>query len=156
MIPAPELKSAQNLSSADYLAERVKQAYQNLGSENLDEVASLYTEDVYFEDPSHGIQGRAHLIEYFGNMFQNLDHCSFKFHQTISNGSDIFLAWTMFLNHPRLRGGETIRVEGASYLKTTNGKIYFHRDYFDMGAMVYEHLPLLGRILLKIKQSLGQ
>ena len=44
----------------------------------------------------------------------------------------------------------------ASYLKTRNGKIYYHRDYFDMGAMVYEQLPLLGRIVRKIKQRLGQ
>jgi len=89
-------------------------------------------------------------------MFKNLENCSFKFHQTLSNGSDIFLAWTMFLNHPRLRSGETIRVEGASFLKTRNGKIYYHRDYFDMGAMLYEHVPLLGRIIQRIKQGLGQ
>ena len=62
----------------------------------------------------------------------------------------------MFRNHPSLRAGDTIRVEGASYLRTHNGKIYYHRDYFDMGAMLYEHLPLLGRIVQRIKKRLGQ
>ena len=66
------------------------------------------------------------------------------------------MAWTMFLRHPKLRSGETIRVEGASYLKTRNGRIYYHRDYFDMGAMLYEHLPLLGRVVNTIKHKLGQ
>ena len=156
MTPTPELKSAQNLTSADYLAERVKEAYQALGSENIADVESLYTTDIYFEDPSHAIQGKPSLMRYFANQFKNLDKCSFKFHSTIANETDIFMTWTMFVNHSKLRGGETIRVEGTSYLRTRNGKIYYHRDYFDMGAMLYEHLPLIGRIIQRIKQRLGQ
>jgi len=50
--------------------------------------------------------------------------------------------------------GETIRIEGASYLKTRNGKIYYHRDYFDMGAMLYEHLPVMGRVIHHLKERL--
>ncbi|MBM88033.1 MAG: transcriptional regulator [Gammaproteobacteria bacterium] len=156
MTHAPELTSASDLTSADYLAGRVKQAYLRLGLENLEEIKSLYTDDVYFEDPSHGVQGKAALEKYFTNQFQNLQDCSFKFHQTITNGSDIFMAWTMFLKHPRLNSGGIIRVEGASYLKTRNGKIYYHRDYFDLGALVYENVPILGRIVSKIKRRLGQ
>jgi len=156
MTPTPELKAAQNLNSADYLAQRVKEAYQALGSENIADVESLYTTDIYFEDPSHAIQGKPSLMRYFSNQFKNLDKCSFKFHSTIANETDIFMTWTMFLNHPKLRGGETIRVEGTSYLRTRHGKIYYHRDYFDMGAMLYEHLPLIGRIIQRIKLSLGQ
>ena len=156
MTPTPELKSAQNLTSADYLAERVKEAYQAFGSENIADVESLYTTDIYFEDPSHAIQGKPSLMRYFANQFKNLDKCSFKFHSTIANETDIFMTWTMFVNHSKLQGGETIRVEGTSYLRTRNGKIYYHRDYFDMGAMLYEHLPLIGRIIQRIKQRLGQ
>lgn len=156
MTQLTELTSASHITSADYLANRVKQAYLDLGPDNLDMVESLYTEDVYFEDPSHGIQGKAELSKYFAATFKNLEDCSFKFHQTITNGADIFMAWTMFVRHPRLNDGEIIRVEGASYLKTRNGKIYYHRDYFDLGALVYEQIPLLGRIITKIKERLGQ
>lgn len=156
MSPPTELKAADDLTSADYLAERVCEAYQSLASEEMADVESLYTEDVYFEDPSHAIQGKTELVSYFNKMFKNIQQCSFKFHSTITDGSNVCLTWTMFLNHPRLRGGDIVRVEGASYLKTRNGKIYYHRDYFDMGAMLYEHLPLLGRIIIKLKLRLGQ
>lgn len=156
MTTTPELTNAGGLTSAEYLAERVRSAYQTLGSDKLDDVETLYAADVYFEDPSHAIQGKPALLKYFAKMFTNLQDCRFKFHKTITNGTDIFMSWTMFLNHPRLRNGETVRVEGASYLRTRNGKIYYHRDYFDMGAMVYENLPLLGRIVKRIKQRLGQ
>jgi len=66
------------------------------------------------------------------------------------------MAWTMFLEHPRLNDGEVIRVEGASYLKTRNGKIYYHRDYFDLGALIYEQIPFLGKFITRIKQRMGQ
>ncbi len=156
MTPTPEFNSASSLISVEHLAKRVMSAYQSLSRDNLDDVDLLYTTDVYFEDPSHAMQGKETLLDYFAKVFTNLEDCSFKFHQTISNSTDIFMSWTMFVNHPKLKSGETIRVEGASYLKTRNGKIYYQRDYFDMGAMVYEHLPLIGRILNNVKQRLGQ
>ncbi|SVD40229.1 uncharacterized protein METZ01_LOCUS393083 [marine metagenome] len=156
MTPTPEFNSASSLISVEHLAKQVMSAYQSFSRDNLDDVDLLYTTDVYFEDPSHAMQGKEALLDYFANVFANLEDCSFKFHQTISNSTDIFMSWTMFVNHPKLKSGETIRVEGASYLKTRNGKIYYQRDYFDMGAMVYEHLPLIGRILNNVKQRLGQ
>ena len=156
MTPTPELKAAQNLTSADYLAQRVKEAYLSIGSENVADLESLYTSDIHFEDPSHAVQGKRSLMRYLHKQFSNLSKCSFKFHSSIASETDIFLTWTMFLNHPKLRGGDTIRVEGSSYLRTRNGKIYYHRDYFDMGAMLYEHLPLLGRIIQRLKYRLGQ
>jgi limonene-1,2-epoxide hydrolase len=156
MTPTPELKAAQNLTSADYLAQRVKEAYLSIGSENVADLESLYTSDIHFEDPSHAVQGKRSLMRYLHKQFSNLSKCSFKFHSSIASETDIFLTWTMFLNHPKLRGGDTIRVEGSSYLRTRNGKIYYHRDYFDMGAMLYEHLPLLGRIIQRLKHRLGQ
>lgn len=151
MTPAAELKTAEEMTSADFLAQRVQEAYQSLASTEMVDVESLYTADVYFEDPSHAIQGKPALIRYFGKMFKSLDQCSFKFHSTIADGSNVCLTWTMIFNHPKLGNGETIRVEGASYLKTRNGKIYYHRDYFDMGAMLYEHLPIVGKLVQKSK-----
>ena len=150
------LKSAATISSAEYTADRVKSAYQALGTGDLHSLESLYTEDVHFEDPAHALQGRKTLMGYFASLFKNLGSCSFKFHQTIIGDTDIFMSWTMFISHPKLRKGETIRVEGGSLLKTRHGKIFYHRDYFDMGAMLYEQLPVLGVIVRQIKQRLGQ
>ena len=35
------------------------------------------------------------------------------------------------------------------------GKVCQHRDYFDLGAMLYEQLPLLGPVVRTIKMRLG-
>ena len=55
MKQAPQLKFASDSTSADFLVSRVIDAYQNLDPRNLDDVATLYTSDAYFEDPTHGV-----------------------------------------------------------------------------------------------------
>ena len=58
----PILKSATSLSSAEYTADRVKSAYQAMGTDDLGSLEALYTEDVHFEDPAHALQGRKALL----------------------------------------------------------------------------------------------
>ena len=136
------------------LADALKRAYCSLATGNTSELGPLYSEDVYFEDPSHGIQGKAALLERFHHLYSKVDSCNFKFHQTLDTGGEIFLAWTMILRQ-RGQSGEVIRVEGASFLKVRNNRIYYHRDYFDLGAFVYENVPMLGSIIKRIKQRLA-
>ena len=137
------------------LADALKLAYCSLATGNTAELAPLYSEDIYFEDPSHGIQGKAALVERFQHLYRNVDSCNFKFHQTLDTGGEIFLAWTMILRQRGPKSGEVIRVEGASFLKVRNNRIYYHRDYFDLGAFVYENVPMLGSIIKRIKQRLA-
>lgn len=137
------------------LASALKSAYMGLASGNTSALAPLYSDDVYFEDPSHGIQGKAALIERFQQLYGKVDSCTFKFHQTLDTGGEIFLAWTMILKPKGPKGGEAVRVEGASFLKVRNNRIYYHRDYFDLGAFVYENVPMLGSIIKRIKQRLA-
>ena len=63
----------------------------------------------------------------------------------------------MTFRHKSLAGGKTILVSGTTFLRLNDdNKVYFHRDYFDLGEMLYEHLPLLGRLLTTIKGRLGK
>jgi len=159
MTTAPVLTNAGNLTSAEYLANRVKATYSGLNEGNLQDLSdleSLYASDVCFEDPAHAIQGRPALMRYFATLFARLTRCQFRFHRTVVSDTDLFLSWTMTFAHPRLNSRNQIRVEGASYMRTRNGRIYYHRDYFDLGSMLYEYLPLLGRVIRIIKSGLGK
>jgi hypothetical protein len=42
-------------------------------------------------------------------------------------------------------------VQGSSHLKGVGDKVVYHRDYLDLGAMLYEQLPLLGRVIRSLK-----
>jgi ketosteroid isomerase-like protein len=158
MPSAPILTNAAALTSAEYLSDCIKNAFGSIKSGrfvDLAELEHLYSVDVCFEDPAHAIQGRIALMNYYRKLLQGLDSCQFRFHRSVVNGTDLFLSWTVTFTHPRLNGGQLVRVEGASYLRTRHGRIYYHRDYFDLGALLYENLPLLGRLILRIKSGLG-
>jgi hypothetical protein len=52
---------------------------------------------------------------------------------------------------PRLNGGRDVEVDGSSVLAICEDRITYQRDYYDLGAMVYEQLPVLGAVIRHIR-----
>lgn len=115
-----------------------------LDASNLDKLNELYSHDVHFSDPLHDIQGITALQDYFAQLYANVSELGFTFHSydQVQDGSG-YLRWTLSFRHPRLHRGQMINADGCSYIQW-HEKVYRHRDYFDAGAMLYEHLPLMG------------
>lgn len=130
--------------------------YQQLDKQQLNRLPEVYAEQVVFTDPAHRIEGLAALGDYFAALYQRLAYCRFVITSQQQQGQQAWLGWTMTFSHPRLRGGEPVTVEGATRLEFDEaGKVCHHRDYFDLGAMLYEQLPLLGPVVRTIKMRLG-
>jgi len=52
-------------------------------------------------------------------------------------------------------GGSTRTVRGASHLRLApDGRIAYHRDYWDVAEELYEKVPLLGTLMRAIKRRL--
>ncbi len=127
-----------------------------LHRENLGRLAEIYADDVRFVDPAHTIDGLEQLTRYFENLYRNIDPPVFRFLNDLRLEAEGYVQWEMDFSHPRLSGGKVITVSGSSYIRFNDeGKVFFHRDYFDLGAMLYERLPLIGRIIGFIKGRLG-
>lgn len=144
-------------SPADAIA-RVEQAYAALSKETVAQLEVLYAENVVFKDPANHIEGRDAMLAHFRNAYENVIQCRFEFNRSkmVVGSSTAYLNWVMYLRHSKIRHGKTIRVDGATLLEfSANQQIIFHQDWFDLGAMVYEHLPLIGKIIrfLKLKIS---
>lgn len=127
-----------------------------LDKDNLDRLNTLYTDDVLFTDPLHQIRGIKDMRRYFGELYANVTQLHFDFYgfDETSPGSG-YLRWTMSYAHPRLAKGRTIRVDGCSHLMWRADKVYQHRDYFDAGGLLYEHLPVMGTLIAWLKRRLG-
>ena len=54
------------------------------------------------------------------------------------------------------RSTNVITLDGTTQLKVEDEKIIYHKDYYDLGEMVYEHIPLLGSIIKMIKRRLAK
>jgi len=62
----------------------------------------------------------------------------------------------MTYEHPRLKGGKPISLEGCSLLRwNLDGKVERHRDYFDAGALLYQHVPLMGGAIRWLRRRLA-
>lgn len=127
-----------------------------LDAGSLDRLGQLYTEDIRFQDPLHRVEGLAALRGYFAALYANVQDLQFDFHGFEQSAAGAgYLRWTMRYRHPRLRGGAPIEVDGCSYLRWSQGRVYLHRDYFDAGALLYEHLPVLGTLIGWLKRRLS-
>lgn len=130
--------------------------YTDLASMRIDALKDIYSADVTFIDPIASHEGLPAVENYFSKLLKNAKFCEFDIHDVLSAGDDGFLVnWTMRFTSQRINKGKPVAVDGISRLKLADNKIIFHRDYYDLGQMVYEHVPLLGRIIKKIKGSLS-
>lgn len=130
--------------------------YGDLTREKVNRIKEIYTPDVHFIDPAHEIRGIDALLGYFERLYENAIDVAFEFHHPIVDGTTGYLQWSMRFSHPRLNRGGEILVPGASFLKfSDDGKAYYHRDYYDLGAMLYEQLPVIGAGVRAIKRRLG-
>jgi len=126
--------------------------YTQLSVDNLALIDKLYHEDVTFIDPMHSLQGIKQLKEYFNNLYSNLISCDFTIVQTIFEGNQAAIYWQMTFCHPLLNKGLEIEVSGNSHIQGNKDKVTYHRDFVDVGSMLYEHIPFVGRLILFIKR----
>lgn len=129
--------------------------YQKLATDNLELLHDIYSPEVIFQDPMHSISGFDNLSAYFHELYTNVKSCRFIVNDVIYQEETAAIYWTMTYQHPKLNKGKEVVVHGHSKLKGKNDFVYYHRDYLDLGAMLYEHIPLLGRVVKHIKQRVN-
>ena len=132
------------------VVERFKQIYSGLSVRSLGLLNELYSDDIEFQDPFHRIDGLPALRQYLAELYAQVEACSFRFEDDVRQGNCAVLTWTMQLNHPRLNAGAVVTVPGSTLIRFRD-KVFYHREYFDAGAMVYEQLPLIGMLIRTIK-----
>lgn len=126
--------------------------YQSLERDNLNQLKDVYSKQVEFVDAVEKIQGIDALTEYFEHLYENMKYCRFIIDNIIEQDGEACLIWRMEYAHAKINSGKMITADGSSFLKFSD-KIDFHRDYVDMGQMLYEHLPLVGRVIKGIKNK---
>ncbi|AEE24004.1 MAG: nuclear transport factor 2 family protein [Paraglaciecola chathamensis] len=129
--------------------------YKKLDTQSLAELSNLYSEDIKFVDPVTQHNGLAAVHQYFEQLLENVNECRFDISQVKDNTPDVVVNWVMHFCHPKLKGGKQISVEGISQLIITDGKVSYQRDYYDLGSMLYEHIPLMGSVIQFLKKRLA-
>lgn len=130
------------------------QFYESLGAQSTVDLTPVYADNVEFIDPVHRMQGLPALDHYFNELMTNVASLEFRITEKDVSEEQAFLQWIMSYQHPKLAGGQAIDVAGISHIRFDE-KIFYHRDYYDLGEMLYEHIPLYGWITRRLKARLA-
>ncbi|HAF91451.1 MAG TPA: transcriptional regulator [Pseudomonas sp.] len=137
--------------------ERFAEGFSGLDASNLHRLGELYSDSVHFSDPLHEVWGLDELERYFAQLYANVQALEFEFFafDQVRDGQG-YLRWLMTYEHPRLNAGKPISLEGCSLLRwNLDGKVERHRDYFDAGALLYQHVPLMGGAIRWLRRRLA-
>jgi hypothetical protein len=129
--------------------------YSQLGQVTEQQLAEVYDEHLVFRDPVHQLRGIPALCKYLNASSKDLNSCRFEFLDITSSADSSWMRWNMHYSHPRLKRGAELVLEGTSLLQHRE-KIVLQQDYYDMGAMLYEHLPLLGGAISVLKKRMAR
>jgi len=113
---------------------------ESLTPRTLSDINKHYSKDVYFKDPFNEFTSIERITLVFSHMFENLEKPHFVFINTIESGEGAFLTWDFIF---AIKGKE-MKIHGGSLLRwDTEGKINYHRDYWDVGEELLLKIPVV-------------
>ncbi|VUD52827.1 hypothetical protein TDB9533_01711 [Thalassocella blandensis] len=136
------------------LIEQFKQFYADHEAMDLTALDAVYAEDVVFRDPLHTIRGLPALRDYLAAMYDNITECRFEYLDELIGESSAYIKWRMHFRHPKFKD-KLITVRGVSQVQFDT-KIIFHEDMYDVGEMIYDHVPVLGGVTRWLKAKIAQ
>jgi len=129
--------------------------FRDLNKNTMSIVEDFYAPDATLVDPLGEIQGAKRIRAYYAYQYNNVLEISWDMEPEIVSGDQRVLFWKMNLRTKNLNGGEPFSVPGSSRFRLDpQGKVLFHQDYFDVGAFVYERVPVLKNVIFYLKSKL--
>lgn len=136
--------------------ERTARFYENLSPSALSELKQVYAGHAFFKDPFNEVTGLDAIRAVFAHMYVALHEPRFEVTSRFGEGREAFLAWNFIFRFKDTRPEEWQCVRGSSHLKfDADGRIEYHRDYWDTAEELYEKIPLLGSFMRWIKKKAG-
>ena len=125
--------------------------FEGLCPADLGRIDDLYAAQAFFKDPFNEVHGSAAIGRIFSHLFEQVRDPRFVVHDCVGNEREAFLTWDFIFQRA---GGATLTVRGASHLRLDDqGRIEWHRDYWDTGEELYEKLPLLGTLMRWLRRQ---
>ena len=129
--------------------QRIVEFFETLQPANVARMDEFYTVDAYFKDPFNEVRGLAEVQRIFSHMYVALHKPHFVVTNTVTQSDQCFIVWDFKFRFKRFDTVTLQTVRGCSHLNLTpEGKISFHRDYWDAAEELYEKLPYV-RVLMR-------
>jgi steroid delta-isomerase len=134
----------------------LKAYWEGLSRERVAELASVYAPDAYFRDPFNEVRGIAELERIFGHMYETLQEPRFTITETLLEGNRAVLIWDFDFRIRAYKPDVVQRIHGLSVVRFgPDGRVGYHRDYWDAAGELYAKLPLVGPLMRYLARRLA-
>jgi len=123
--------------------------YQELAPESLGRFPDFYAENAYFKDPFNEVRGVEAIQRIFAHMFKQVAEPRFVVTERLADDNSAILVW-------EFRYGKGQRIRGVSHLRFgEDGRVAYHRDYWDAAEELYAKLPVMGALMRWLQRKLA-
>jgi hypothetical protein len=132
------------------------QFYESLTPDRVGEFDSYYAEDAYFKDPFNEVRRLQDIREIFAKMFRQVADPRFVIRERVGDLRGLVLVWDMSFRMRSWKPQQVQVIHGVSHLRfRDDGKVTYHRDYWDTGEELYAKLPLVGGAVRFLRRVIG-
>ena len=130
--------------------------WQTLNPESLTLIDTVYTSDAYFRDPFNQVNNIESIRHIFADMFVRLDEPRFTIIKTIEQEHGAMLIWDFDFRIKNLNPKIKRHIHGTSHIRfAADGRVHYHRDYWDAAGELYEQLPVVGALMRFLKNRMA-
>jgi steroid Delta-isomerase len=135
------------------VVDRVVVFFESLQPSSVLHMGDFYSTRAYFKDPFNEVRGLADIQRIFNHMYASLDQPHFVVTDRVVQGDQCFLVWDFKFRFKRFDTTTLQIVRGTSHLRfAPDGRVSYHRDYWDAAEELYEKLPLVGGVMRWLKK----
>ncbi|MDP1979995.1 nuclear transport factor 2 family protein [Undibacterium sp.] len=127
--------------------------FETISLKTCQNMSGIYTEDAYFKDPFNELRGLPAINHVFQHMFVQVREPRFRVTSSVLQNDTAFLVWEFLFTMKKFNAAPQC-IRGATHIRfAADGRVNFHRDYWDAAEELYEKLPLLGSLMRFLKRQ---
>ncbi len=116
------------------------------------DLSEYYHDQAWFKDPFNEVTGCAAIEKIFQRMYLQVAQPRFEIREHLLQGQQAFIVWDFYFGLQR-KPDQLICIHGSSHLRfADDGRVIYHRDYWDVAEELYEKLPVLGSLMRFLKR----
>jgi len=130
--------------------------YETLTPDRVGDFGFYYAQNAYFKDPFNEVNRLEDIREIFVRMFRQFADPRFAISERAGDAGGLFLVWEMRFRMKSWKPRQVQSIRGASHLRLgDDGKVTYHRDYWDTSEELYAKLPLIGGAVRFLRRAIG-
>ncbi|GAB2749727.1 nuclear transport factor 2 family protein [Melaminivora jejuensis] len=147
-------RSAQAHDATEAATRRLIEVYEHLSADGLSQLQRCYAPDAHFRDPFNDVRGLPAITRVFVHMFETLEQPRFVVTGHLAQAGQAFLYWEFHFRLRRWRTHVAQCIQGATLVRfDEQGRVCWHRDYWDAAQGLYEQFPVLGGLMRWLRRS---